>query len=111
MRIRRIHFVWCVQSGSFPFFHILLTCSFQAIKPFDEDNTQVWIVDKGSSMCLYDDRYYFLKFKKDNSGTIQLRYNLPPAMDQKLKELVELARTPEEQQGVCRRGAKAELRD
>jgi hypothetical protein len=41
-----------------------------------------------------------LEVKESGSSTSELIYNLPSAMDEKLKELVELARTPEEQQGM-----------
>ena len=51
-------------------------------------------------MCLYDDRYYFLKFKRADNETEQYRYNLPPAMELQLTELYELAETPEEQRGA-----------
>jgi ribosome maturation protein Sdo1 len=70
------------------------------VKEFDEDTERTWIIDKGSSMCLYDDRYFMLKIKESNRSSFKLIYNLPPAMDEKLKELIELARTPEEQQGM-----------
>lgn len=92
----------CKVSPSFllSYFQKKSMSSLQALKKFDDDTEHTWTVDKGSSLCLYDDRYYILRVKESDSSTSELVYNLPPAMDEKLKELIELARTPEEQQGM-----------
>ncbi|TFK31763.1 hypothetical protein BDQ12DRAFT_739803 [Crucibulum laeve] len=77
----------------------------QALRQFDpEHNTSIvqgqWMVDRGSSISLCDHRYFFLKFKNTHTKLYELRFSLPPHLDTKLKELLALAKTPEEQQAL-----------
>ncbi|KAJ6568850.1 hypothetical protein B0H19DRAFT_1256555 [Mycena capillaripes] len=58
-----------------------------------------WCVERGSTLCFYDSRYFFLKFKRPGESVIQMRWNLPPNMNAKLAELREEAEQPEEQIG------------
>ncbi|KAJ7809195.1 hypothetical protein B0H14DRAFT_2608257 [Mycena olivaceomarginata] len=52
-----------------------------------------------STLCFYDSRYFFLKFKRPGDSQIQMNWNLPPNMDGKLRALQNAAQQPEEQMG------------
>ncbi|KAJ7061803.1 hypothetical protein C8F01DRAFT_1252582 [Mycena amicta] len=53
-------------------------------------------IERGSSLCFYDSRFYFLKFRKRGEGVTKMRWNLPVTMTAKLQELQEIATHPEE---------------
>ncbi|KAJ7458630.1 hypothetical protein FB451DRAFT_582130 [Mycena latifolia] len=55
-----------------------------------------WCIDRGSTLCFYDSRFYFLKFVKPGDGGIKMRWNLPHSMAVKLEELKTIAQSPEE---------------
>ncbi|KAJ7828359.1 hypothetical protein B0H14DRAFT_3873320 [Mycena olivaceomarginata] len=59
-----------------------------------------WCIERGSTLCFYDSRYFFLKFKRPGESVVQMRWNLPPNMNAKLAELREVAEQPEEQIGA-----------
>ncbi|KAJ6576870.1 hypothetical protein DFH09DRAFT_1450411 [Mycena vulgaris] len=62
-----------------------------------------WCIERGSTLCLYDSRFYFLKFGQ--SGT-KIHWNLPPQMDVKLRELQAIAKQPEEQTALMQKDQK-----
>jgi hypothetical protein len=55
-----------------------------------------WCIDRASTLCFYDSRYFFIKFKRPSESQIMMHWNLPPHMNEKLAELQELAKQPEE---------------
>ncbi|KAF7334943.1 hypothetical protein MVEN_02244000 [Mycena venus] len=56
-----------------------------------------WCIDRGSSLCFYDNRFYFLKFKRPGGdGSIKMRWNLPRTMTERLEELKVMAQDPTE---------------
>ncbi|TFK33292.1 hypothetical protein BDQ12DRAFT_727923 [Crucibulum laeve] len=59
-----------------------------------------WTIMRGSSLCLYDIEYYFLKFKDPQSNNIEMRWSLPTTMLEKLGELRTEALTPESQLAI-----------
>ncbi|KAJ6626251.1 hypothetical protein B0H10DRAFT_2430024 [Mycena sp. CBHHK59/15] len=59
---------------------------------FDEG----WCIERGSTLCFYDSRYFFLKLKRPGNNAIQMRWNLPPNMGAKLAELRQVAAQPDE---------------
>ncbi|KAJ7812290.1 hypothetical protein B0H14DRAFT_3752674 [Mycena olivaceomarginata] len=56
-----------------------------------------WCVERGSTLCFYDSRYFFLKFRRPGESLVKMHWNLPPNMNAKLAELREVAEQPEEQ--------------
>ncbi|KAJ7342510.1 hypothetical protein DFH08DRAFT_874429 [Mycena albidolilacea] len=56
-----------------------------------------WCIERGSTLCFYDSRYFFLKFKRPGESGIKMHWNLPPHMNEKYHELRNLAEQPEEQ--------------
>ncbi|KAJ7155689.1 hypothetical protein C8R46DRAFT_1196460 [Mycena filopes] len=56
-----------------------------------------WCIDRASTLCFYDSRYFFLKFKQPGQTQTKLHWNLPPDMGAKLAQLREQAQLPEEQ--------------
>jgi hypothetical protein len=65
-----------------------------------------WTLDEGSSLSLYDDRYYLLKFRRPGQTAVQMCWNVPDAMDASLKSLLQISETPEEKAGACIFGAQ-----
>ncbi|KAJ7342515.1 hypothetical protein DFH08DRAFT_240518 [Mycena albidolilacea] len=59
-----------------------------------------WCIERGSTLCFYDSRYFFLKFKRPGDSQIQMNWNLPPNMDAKLRALQNAAQQPEEQMAL-----------
>ncbi|KAJ7487986.1 hypothetical protein FB451DRAFT_1226130 [Mycena latifolia] len=59
-----------------------------------------WCIERGSTLCFYDSRYFYLKFKKPNESTIRMSWNLPPPIAEKLEALREEAKKPEEQMAL-----------
>ncbi|KAJ7858360.1 hypothetical protein B0H14DRAFT_3447280 [Mycena olivaceomarginata] len=55
-----------------------------------------WCIDRASTLCFYDSRYFFIKFKRPSESQIMMHWNLPSHMNEKLAELQELAKQPEE---------------
>ncbi|KAJ7362307.1 hypothetical protein DFH08DRAFT_840677 [Mycena albidolilacea] len=55
-----------------------------------------WCIDRGSQLCFYDSRFYFLKFTKPGDGGIKMRWNLPVTMTARLEELKVMAQDPAE---------------
>ncbi|KAJ7895397.1 hypothetical protein B0H13DRAFT_2035074 [Mycena leptocephala] len=55
-----------------------------------------WCIDRGSTLCFYDSRFYFLKFTKPGDGGIKMRWNLPQPMTARLEELKVMAQDPAE---------------
>ncbi|KAJ6595069.1 hypothetical protein DFH09DRAFT_1136119 [Mycena vulgaris] len=55
-----------------------------------------WYIDRGSTLCFYDSRFYFLKFKQPGDGGVKMRWNLPRTITARLEELKTLAASPEE---------------
>ena len=51
-------------------------------------------------MSPYDNEHFCLKFQKEGTDTIQMRWSLPTNMDAALKKLQALFNDPEEQAGV-----------
>ncbi|KAJ7173178.1 hypothetical protein C8R46DRAFT_1189554 [Mycena filopes] len=66
---------------------------YKVLKQYDEG----WCIDRASTLCLYDSRYFFLKFKQPGQTQTKLHWNLPPDMGAKLAQLREQAQLPEEQ--------------
>lgn len=66
---------------------------------FQEFSEPGWLLLEGSSLCPYNDQYYCLKFQKQGSNVVQMRWRLPPAMDRGLKEVMAITNTPAEQAG------------
>jgi hypothetical protein len=58
-----------------------------------------WCIDRGSQLCFYDSRFYFLKFTKPGDGGIKMRWNLPVTMTARLEELKVMAQDPAEHAG------------
>ncbi|KAJ7173179.1 hypothetical protein C8R46DRAFT_1189555 [Mycena filopes] len=56
-----------------------------------------WCIDRASTLCFYDSRYFFLKFKQPGQTQTKLYWNLPPDMGAKLAQLREQALLPEDQ--------------
>ena len=65
-----------------------------------EFSTPGWNLIEGSSLSPYDNNHFCLKFQKEGSDTIQMRWNLPPNMDKALKDLQAIFNDPEEQAGM-----------
>ncbi|KAJ7104333.1 hypothetical protein B0H15DRAFT_20994 [Mycena belliarum] len=61
-----------------------------------EFGTEPWCIERGSQLCFYDSRYFFLKFSKPGEQTVHTRWNLPLVMAEKLAKLREEAQVPEE---------------
>ncbi|KAJ6489934.1 hypothetical protein C8R45DRAFT_992162 [Mycena sanguinolenta] len=55
-----------------------------------------WCIERGSSLCFYDSRFFYLKFKRPGQSEIKMHWNLPINMNEKLLELRQLAEQPEE---------------
>ncbi|KAJ7218668.1 hypothetical protein GGX14DRAFT_437563 [Mycena pura] len=55
-----------------------------------------WCIERGSTLCFYDSQYFFLKFKQPGSTQVKMHWNLPPHIAEKLNELREGAKQPEE---------------
>ena len=49
-----------------------------------------------SSLSPYDNRHFLLKFQKQGSNTIEMRWNLPEPAAASLKELMAIANDPTE---------------
>lgn len=56
-----------------------------------------WLIQKGSALCQYDSRFFFLAFKQSGNPTTQYRWNLPQGMSARFNELRSTAELPEEQ--------------
>ncbi|KAJ7153250.1 hypothetical protein C8R46DRAFT_1357155 [Mycena filopes] len=61
-----------------------------------------WCIDRASTLCFYDSRYFFLKFKQPGQNQIKMHWNLPPDMGARLAQLREQAAQPEEQMAQMR---------
>ncbi|KAF7326879.1 hypothetical protein MVEN_02581800 [Mycena venus] len=59
-----------------------------------------WCIDRGSSLCLYDSRFFFLKFTRPGQNMVRMRWNLPSHIDAKFAALQELAQQPEERMAL-----------
>ncbi|KAG8822161.1 hypothetical protein FRB91_008190 [Serendipita sp. 411] len=59
-----------------------------------------WIIEESSSLCFYDDRYFFLKFKRTGDDSMEMRWNLPEEMAARLSSLVDIAKTSTEQHAI-----------
>ncbi|KAJ7817856.1 hypothetical protein B0H14DRAFT_3148054 [Mycena olivaceomarginata] len=59
-----------------------------------------WCLDRGSTLCFYDSRFFFLKFKRPGQNMIRMRWNLPKDMEAKFDALQQLAQQPEEQMAL-----------
>ncbi|KAJ7018535.1 hypothetical protein C8F04DRAFT_1151407 [Mycena alexandri] len=55
-----------------------------------------WCIERGSTLCFYDSRYFYLKFKRPGHSEIKMHWNLPSNMCEKLSALREQAEQPEE---------------
>ncbi|KAJ7044334.1 hypothetical protein C8F04DRAFT_1070184 [Mycena alexandri] len=88
-------------------------CTFKAgfLANFDEDEIdsrehplykvlaqyeEGWCIERGSTLCFYDSRYFYLKFKRPGHSEIKMHWNLPSNMAEKLSALREQAEQPEE---------------
>ncbi|KAJ7668788.1 hypothetical protein DFH06DRAFT_207683 [Mycena polygramma] len=56
-----------------------------------------WCIERGSTLCFYDSKYFYLKFKKPGESRTMMHWNLPPNMAEKFQQLREEAQKPEEQ--------------
>ncbi|KAJ6569804.1 hypothetical protein DFH09DRAFT_1362972 [Mycena vulgaris] len=70
-----------------------------------------WCIVRGSTLCFYDSRYFYLKFKRPGESEIRMHWNLPPNMNAKLAELREEAQQPEDQIGRAEVDASGEDED
>ncbi|KAJ6489937.1 hypothetical protein C8R45DRAFT_901542 [Mycena sanguinolenta] len=71
---------------------------FKVVQQYKEPG---WCVERQSTLCFYDSRYFFLKFKRlGESGEVKMHWNLPPAMDVRLRHLMQQAEEPEEKNAV-----------
>ncbi|KAF9074501.1 hypothetical protein BDP27DRAFT_1259096 [Rhodocollybia butyracea] len=77
-----------ITSEDHPLYKVLLE--------FGQPN-EGWCIQHGSTLCFYDSQFFYLKFKKPQENTIQMRWNLPSHIAAKLEELKEIAQKPEEQ--------------
>ncbi|KAF7345318.1 hypothetical protein MSAN_01908600 [Mycena sanguinolenta] len=59
-----------------------------------------WCIERGSTLCFYDSKYFFLKFKRPGESAIKIHWSLPPSMDTKLRQLMQKAEEPEEKTGL-----------
>ncbi|KAE9398790.1 hypothetical protein BT96DRAFT_716264 [Gymnopus androsaceus JB14] len=80
-----------ITSEDHPLYKVLLE--------FSQPN-RGWCIEPGSTLCFYDSRFFYLKFKKPGESIIQMRSNLPTHIAAKLEELRELAQKPEEQMAL-----------
>ncbi|KAI0090302.1 hypothetical protein BDY19DRAFT_887623 [Irpex rosettiformis] len=64
-------------------------------KTIEEFNKPGWTLRDGSSLSLYDDNYFCLKFVHAESNEIFMRFNLPIKMHERLMELVEETEKPD----------------
>ncbi|KAJ7627115.1 hypothetical protein FB45DRAFT_1059931 [Roridomyces roridus] len=71
---------------------------FQVLNEFSDPPG--WCIEYGSTLCFYDSRYFFLKFKRPGSSEIQMRWRLPAAAAEKLEAPREEAKTPAEQMAL-----------
>ncbi|KAK7044362.1 hypothetical protein R3P38DRAFT_161769 [Favolaschia claudopus] len=60
------------------------------------DHSEGWCIERGSTLCFYDSKYFFLKFKKPGTSQTMMHWNLPIGMAEKLQDLQETAKQPEE---------------
>jgi hypothetical protein len=67
------------------------------------EHSDGWCIERGSTLCFYDSRYFFLKFRRPGEILVKMHWNLPPNMNTKSAELKEVAKQPEEQIGKCAR--------
>ncbi|KAJ7616153.1 hypothetical protein DFH06DRAFT_1239276 [Mycena polygramma] len=58
---------------------------------------QGWCIERGSTLCFYDSRYFYLKFKKPGDSRTTMHWNLPPKLAEQFQQLREEAQKPEEQ--------------
>ncbi|KAJ6623287.1 hypothetical protein B0H10DRAFT_809064 [Mycena sp. CBHHK59/15] len=61
-----------------------------------------WCIERGSTLCMYDSRWYFLKFKRSGDGMLKMRWNIPLNMAARLAELKAIAERPEEQAALLK---------
>ncbi|KAF7349960.1 hypothetical protein MVEN_01297100 [Mycena venus] len=61
-----------------------------------EQYSEGWCIDRASTLCFYDSKYFFIKFRGPGESQIMMHWNLPPHMNEKLRELQELMQQPEE---------------
>lgn len=58
-------------------------------------------MDRSSCLSLYSPDYFFLTYENRKTEMQEMRFHLPPEMDAKLKELLAIARSPEEQAAMA----------
>ncbi|KAJ7456126.1 hypothetical protein FB451DRAFT_617113 [Mycena latifolia] len=59
-----------------------------------------WCIERGSTLCFYDSRYFFLKFRRPGTDAVHMKWNLPPAVGAKLADLRQIAEQPEERLAI-----------
>ncbi|KAJ6609583.1 hypothetical protein B0H10DRAFT_2438462 [Mycena sp. CBHHK59/15] len=83
-----------------------ITVEHPVYKTLSEFSGGGWCIERGSTLCFYDSRFYYLKFKQPGASTVQMRWNLPQNMSDKLAELKEVAQSPEEQMALIQEDQK-----
>jgi hypothetical protein len=71
---------------------------YQALVKYTQEG---WDIDEGSSLSLYDHRYYLLKFRKTGSPELPCAWNVPDHMDSVIADVALRDSTPEDQEGGC----------
>ncbi|KAF8205272.1 hypothetical protein K438DRAFT_1932148, partial [Mycena galopus ATCC 62051] len=65
-----------------------------------------WCIERNSTLCFYDSKYFFLKFKRTTSDEVQMHWNLPPNMGAKFRTLKDEAQQPEEKLALIQEDQK-----
>ncbi|KAF7345317.1 hypothetical protein MSAN_01908500 [Mycena sanguinolenta] len=70
-------------------------------KVVQQYNEPGWCIEPQSTLCFYDSRYFFLKLKRlGEDGEVKMHWNLPPAIDVRLRNLIQQTEEPEEKNAV-----------
>ncbi|KAF7291543.1 hypothetical protein HMN09_01245400 [Mycena chlorophos] len=64
-----------------------------------------WCIERGSMLSSFDSRYYFLKLRQPGSDVVEMHWNLPPLVAEKLNELRKTAESPEEREALAQQEA------
>ncbi|KAF9037088.1 hypothetical protein BJ165DRAFT_1408493 [Panaeolus papilionaceus] len=78
----------------------------KVIREYDSDHNPSlspgeWMLDRGSSISLHDHRYFFLKFRNTRNGNCDFKFCLPDHLEEKLQSMIDLSKTPAEQQAIA----------
>ncbi|KAJ7044319.1 hypothetical protein C8F04DRAFT_1070162 [Mycena alexandri] len=82
--------------GKNPYFHDEIDSREHPLYKVLAQYEEGWCIERGSTLCFYDSRYFYLKFKRPGHSEIKMHWNLPSNMCEKLSALREQAEQPEE---------------